>query len=301
MEIQVWHDNHLFDTTETVSVECLTNGKMQVVYYTLRNKECLNIAPDDYSVTAVLYVLEGHIKIYSNEEVFDLQAHDSVMLTDIKNSYYLESEGFTKLIAISSEVNQDPQEDEALNEMLKEEEKKDIYTMGHSKRVSLYAKRLALAYESTYNVISLSAAACMHDIGKINTPTSILRKPERLTDEEFEIIKQHPIDSYTILKEKLEERIAVAALQHHERLDGTGYPNGLKGDQIGMDARIIAIADVFDAMTCKRTYNEPKPQMEVVEYLENNLDKYDAAIVRILRRKVEKGELDDIVTAFIEM
>lgn len=299
MGIAIWHDQQRFDTTDTISVECLKDDKMQVVFYTLRHKDCLNIVPDDYSVTSFLTVLEGTLKIASENETFELRAHDMIMLTDIEQSYVAEADGFTKLLAISSEANQDPQEDETLNGMLAEVEEKDIYTMGHSKRVSLYAKRLALAYESTYNVVSLSCAACMHDIGKINTPIEILQKPGKLTDEEFNIIKQHPVDSYAILKDKFGERVALAALQHHERLDGTGYPKGLKGEEISMDARILAVADVFDAMTCKRTYNEPKPPIEVVSYLEQLTDKYDANIIAILRRKVEKGELEDIVTSFV--
>ncbi|MGX8850084.1 HD-GYP domain-containing protein [Amedibacillus sp. YH-ame10] len=301
MGVKIWRDENLFQTTETVSVECLKDDKMQVVFYTLLDKECINIVPDDYPVTSTILVLEGHLNVHSTEKSFDLYAHDSMMLTDINESYYAEAEGFSKIIAISSEVNQAPHEDTVLNEMLTIVEEKDTYTKGHSKRVSLYARRLALAYESTYNVASLSVAACMHDIGKINVPITILQKPGRLTDEEFDIIKLHPMDSYTILKDKLGERIARAALQHHERLDGSGYPYGLAAEHISMDARIIAVADVFDAMTCKRTYNEPRKPIEVVAYLEEHLDQYDAAIIAVLRRKVEKGEMDDIVTAFTEV
>lgn len=299
MEIKLWHDNHLFDTKETVSVEMLKDDKMQMVFYTLRDKECINIVPDDYSATTIIVVLDGKIRLQSMEGISELHAHDSMMLTDIVQSYYIEANGFAKLLAISSEANQDPDEDAELKKMLLSVEEKDVYTLGHSKRVSLYAKRLALAYESTYNLISLSAAACMHDIGKINIPVSILQKPGKLTSEEFTTIKHHPVDSYTILKDILGERVALAALQHHERLDGSGYPNGLKGDQICMDAKFIAVADVFDAMTCKRTYNEPKDPLEVVSYLEEHLDQYDASIISILRRKVEKGELEDITTAFV--
>ncbi|MGX8835576.1 HD-GYP domain-containing protein [Amedibacillus sp. YH-ame6] len=298
MGLKVWHDQNLYNTTDAVSVECLKDDKMQVVFYTLFNKECLNIVPDDYQVTSIILVLEGHVKLYSVNEHYELEAHDSVMLTDISQSYVIEANGFAKIIAISNEVNQSPEEDELLNKMLVTVEEKDTYTKGHSKRVSLYSIRLALAYESTYNVVSLGVAASMHDIGKINVPISILRKPDKLTDEEYDIIKLHPLDSYTFLKDKLGERVAQAALQHHERLDGSGYPYGIRAEHICMDARIIAIADVFDAMTCKRTYNEPRKAIEVVEYLEQNLDKYDAVIIAILRRKVESGELDDIVTAF---
>lgn len=299
MSIKIWHDDHLNNGSARSSVECLKSRDMQVVLYTLLNKESINIIPDEYSVTNTLIVLVGELKIYSSNESYHLQTHDIVMMTDIEQSYYAEAIGFTQLIAITSEENQDTQEDHAVSSMMAEVERKDIYTMGHSRRVSLYSKRLALAYESTYNVIALSAAACMHDIGKINTPIEILQKPGRLTTEEMDVIKLHPGDSYTILKDKLGEKVAAAARQHHERLDGSGYPDGLRADEISMDARIIAIADVFDAMTCKRIYNKPSPPLNVVEYLEENPDKYDATIVAILRRKVENGDMDDILTAFV--
>lgn len=300
MSIKIWHDEGRYNIQTSGSMECVKNEKMQIVIYTFQNKESINIVPDDYSATSTLIVLEGGMRLYSSDETFELQTHDAAMLIDIEQSYYAEAIGYTKLLAITSEDNQDVQEDKAVNGMMTEVEKKDIYTLGHSRRVSLYSKRLALAYESTYNVIVLSAAACMHDVGKINTPIEILQKPGRLTDEEMAVIRLHPVDSYTILKDTLGERVAIAAKQHHERLDGSGYPDGLHGDEIGMDARIIAIADVFDAMTCKRIYNEPSPPLEVVKLLENSTDRYDATIISILRRKVENGEMDDILTAFVD-
>lgn len=299
MSIKIWHNKSLGNNSTSNSFECFKDDKMQVVLYILQDKESINIVPDDTSVTSTLILLEGGLTIYSADESYKLQTHDAAMLIDIEKSYYAEAIGFTKLLAVTSEANQDSQEDEAVRTMLSDVEKKDVYTLGHSRRVSLYAKRMALAYESTYNVIVLSAAACMHDVGKINTPIEILQKPEKLTEEEFSIIKLHPNDSYAILKDTLGERVAIAAKQHHEKLDGSGYPDGLCGDEISMDARIIAIADIFDAMTCKRIYNEPLPPLEVVEFLESNLDKYDSAIVSILRRKVESGGLDDILTAFV--
>lgn len=301
MGIKVWHDNNLFQTKDTLSVECLKDDKMQVVFYTLFDKDCINIVPDDYQVTTTIIVLDGKLKIHSIDEEIELETHDSIMLTDIEQSYFAEPVGFAKIIAISNEIVQAPQEDEVLNKMIGIVEEKDSYTKGHSKRVSLFARRLALAYESTYNVATLSVAACMHDIGKINVPITILQKAGKLTTEEFDIIKLHPMDSYTILKDKLGERIAQAALQHHERLDGSGYPYGVSAEHISMDARIIAVADVFDAMTCKRTYNEPKKPIEVVAYLEEHLDQYDGAIIAILRRKIENGEMDDIVTPFTDV
>lgn len=299
MSIEIWHDQGLYQNSTSTSVECMKNEEMQVGLYTLQNKESINIVPDDYEVTSTFIVLEGKLNIYSANEVHELNTHDMAMLTNIEESYYAEAAGFVKLVIITSEANQDAQEDESVAMMLSEVEKKDVYTLGHSRRVSLYAKRLALAYESTYHVVALSMAGSTHDIGKIDIPIEILQKPSKLSEEEYAIVKLHPIISYDILKEKLGERVAIAARQHHERLDGSGYPYGLVGNEICMDARIIAVADVFDAMTCKRIYNQPLSPLEVVAYLEDNLDKYDASIVAILRRKVEKGELDDILTAFV--
>lgn len=299
MSVKIWRDNGLYDSTTSSSVECLKGEEMQIVLYTLQDKESINIVPDDYDVTSTLILLEGTLKLHSASETYEVHTHDIVMLINIEESYFVEAVGFTKVIAVTSEANQDSEEDATVAAMLEEVENKDVYTLGHSRRVSLYSKRLALAYESTYNVIVLSAAACMHDIGKINTPIEILRKPGRLTKEEFDLIKLHSRDSYEILKDTLGERVALAARHHHERLDGSGYPDGLRGNEISMDARIIAIADVFDAMTCKRIYNEPTPPLEVVKMFEENLDKYDAVIVSILRRKIENGELDDVLTAFV--
>lgn len=299
MGIQIWRDNGIYNNLTSSSVECFKNDKMQIGLYTLQDKESINIVPDDYSTTSALILLEGKLVMHSADETFELQTHDIAALTDIEQSYFVEAVGFAKVIAVTSEVNQDSKEDETITSMMTEVEEKDIYTLGHSRRVSLYSKRLALAYESTYNVIALSAAACMHDIGKINTPIELLQKPGKLTKEEYDIIKLHSGDSYTILKDRLGERIALAAKQHHERLDGSGYPDGLRGDEISMDARIIAVADVFDAMTCKRIYNEPSPPLEVVKHLEENIDKYDARIVAVLRRKVANGDMDDVLTAFI--
>lgn len=299
MSVKIWRDNGLFVSTTTSSVECLKNNAMQIILYTLQHNETINIVPDDFDVTSTLIIVQGGLKMFSSKEVITLNTYDAVMLENIMQSLVVEAIGFTKLVLISNEAKKDSQEDKIVATILSKVEEKDIYTLGHNRRVSLYSKRLALAYDPSYNVISLSAAACMHDVGKINTPIEILRKPGRLTAEEYEIIKLHPQDSYDILKDRIGEKVAIAAKQHHERLDGSGYPDGLKSNEICMDAKIIAIADVFDSMTCKRIYNKPNQPLEVVKYLEDSPEKYDATIVSILRRKVEKCEMEDILTAFL--
>jgi len=136
-------------------------------------------------------------------------------------------------------------------------ELKDPYTRGHSERVAEYsvilAKELNLYGEDDLKLISY--ACLLHDVGKMHTPDSILTKPSRLTVEEYEIVKKHPIVGANAIKniEGMELCMDIV-LYHHERWDGKGYPEGLKGMQIPLTARIAAIADSFDAMTSHRSY-----------------------------------------------
>jgi putative nucleotidyltransferase with HDIG domain len=124
-------------------------------------------------------------------------------------------------------------------------------------------------------VITLSGL--LHDIGKLMIPSSILAKPARLTEEEFTTVKTHTIRGYNILKNRrIDKRIKQAALLHHERCDGSGYPYGFRGDQIDPYAKLVAIADVYDAMTCARVYRGPLCPFEVVSIFESEgLTKYE--------------------------
>ena len=139
---------------------------------------------------------------------------------------------------------------------------KDPYTNGHSHRVAKYSSLLAQRLgKNEEEVDQIYHIALLHDIGKIAIPDSILNKPSKLTDEEFEIMRSHSQRGYDILKEvHIAPELAIGAGYHHERLDGRGYPNGLKGDQIPEVAQIIAVADTFDAMYSTRPYRR---QMDI--------------------------------------
>ena len=144
---------------------------------------------------------------------------------------------------------------------------KDAYTNGHSTRVSQYSKMIAEKYgkdeEQQKNIYFI---ALLHDVGKIGIPDQIINKPTKLSDEEYAIIKGHPAIGYNILK-NIEElpAIAIGARFHHERYDGKGYPLGMAGQDIPEIARIIAVADAYDAMTSNRSYRELMPQEKVKE------------------------------------
>jgi PAS domain S-box-containing protein/putative nucleotidyltransferase with HDIG domain len=133
---------------------------------------------------------------------------------------------------------------------------RDPYTSGHQKRTSVLAEAIAKEMElPEKRVEGIRIAAMIHDMGKINIPSEILTKPARLTDIEYRMIKQHPTIAFDILKDiEFPWPIANIILQHHERMDGSGYPKGLSGDEILLEARILAVADVVEAMSSHRPY-----------------------------------------------
>lgn len=135
---------------------------------------------------------------------------------------------------------------------------KDRYTQAHSKRVSQYSHMIAKAVGlSNSKVDEITEIALLHDIGKIAVSDTILNKPGRLTDEEFEIMKTHTTSGGSILKDlTILKNVDLGARYHHERYDGKGYPNGLKGEDIPFEARIIGLADAFDAMNSDRVYRK---------------------------------------------
>ena len=134
-------------------------------------------------------------------------------------------------------------------------EARDAYTHGHTKRVTRHSERVAREMGLAPELVAkIRIAAAVHDVGKINTPREVLTKPGRLDDVEFEAIKRHPVDGAEMVREIGDAEITAMVRHHHERLDGTGYPDRLAGDEIPLGARIIAVADTFDAMTSSRPY-----------------------------------------------
>ncbi|MEE0956270.1 MAG: HD domain-containing protein [Eubacterium sp.] len=147
---------------------------------------------------------------------------------------------------------------------------KDPYTNGHSNRVALYSREIArMDGKSEEYQDRIFYMGIVHDIGKIGIPDSILQKPGRLTDEEFGVIKTHPNQGADILSDTTEMPwIVKGARWHHERYDGKGYPDGLAGDEIPEEARIIAVADAYDAMTSDRSYRSGMDQKKVRTIIE---------------------------------
>lgn len=158
---------------------------------------------------------------------------------------------------------------------------KDRYTNGHSSRVADYARMLAEALElSEQEQKEVYYSALLHDIGKIGIPDKLINKPAKLTDEEYEVIKTHPIIGNQILSSiSTVKDISIGAKSHHERYDGTGYPDKTKGEEIPLIARIIGVADAYDAMTSNRSYRRYMEQDKVrEEFIKNKGTQFDPLV-----------------------
>lgn len=168
---------------------------------------------------------------------------------------------------------------------------KDRYTSGHSQRVANYSKEIARRMgKSEEEQREIYYAGLLHDVGKIRVPEEVINKPGRLTNEEFDQIKIHPVTGYHILKDIYESKsIAEGAKFHHERYDGKGYPNGLSGKNIPEIARIIGIADAYDAMASNRSYRAALPQEKVRSEIINGKGiQFDPDIAEIMLEMINE-------------
>lgn len=175
---------------------------------------------------------------------------------------------------------------------IRELEEKQDYTFNHSLNVAMLATMLGkwLGYNEV-EIKQIAMAGLLHDIGKLSIPDEILNKPGKLTEEEFEIMKEHPVHGYNILKDAIgiSENVALGVLQHHEREDGSGYPLGLKGDEIHEYAKVIAVCDVYDAITSDKVYKEKSSPLRAAEILEEESFNYlDPRITTTFINKMTK-------------
>ena len=197
---------------------------------------------------------------------------------------------------LSAAVEQKAQENESLSlhvvQTLAEAiDAKDTYTNGHSGRVADYSRRIAKRYG--YNKEQqkeIYMIGLLHDVGKIGVSDAVINKTDKLTDEEFAQIKTHPVMGSRILKKIAEmPKLSIGARWHHERYDGSGYPDGLAGNDILEEARIIAVADAYDAMTSTRSYRGVMPQKKVRAEIEKGKGKqFDPVFADIMIQIIDE-------------
>ena len=182
-------------------------------------------------------------------------------------------------------------------------DEKDPYTRGHSGRVAKYSmiigEYLALNAQDLDN---LRISALLHDVGKIGVDDRVLKKPGKLDEEEFALMKQHPVKGANIMRPVAQLKEMLPGIElHHERMDGAGYPYGLPGDQIPMMARIIAVADTFDAMTTNRPYQSAMELEFALERIRSlAISKFDPAVVKALESAIADGRLR-LTAALVEV
>jgi putative nucleotidyltransferase with HDIG domain len=227
--------------------------------------ECLKLGATDYILKNQLTRLETSIQRALNE--IDEKEKRINAETQLKKSYSKLQKTFEQIVDAFSSLS----------------EKKDPYTAGHQRNVSLIACAIAKEMDLTPDQIQgLRIASLLHDIGKIYVPSEILNKPGKLNKFEFNIIKTHPQVGYDILKGiQFPWPVALIILQHHEKIDGSGYNQGLAGDQILIESRILRVADVIEAMVSHRPY---RPSLSLDEALAEILNNkgifYDPIVVK---------------------
>lgn len=173
-------------------------------------------------------------------------------------------------------------------------EKRDLYTAGHQRTVSMISCCIADEMNLSHDQIEgIRIAGLLHDIGKVCIPMAILSKPARLTREEMALMMLHPVTGFEIVKNvPFPWPVKEILLQHHERMDGTGYPSGLRGDAILLESRILAVADVLEAMSSHRPYR-PALGLEVAlaEIAENSDTKYDKDVCEVVMKLFDEGSM----------
>ncbi|MBE5870587.1 MAG: HD-GYP domain-containing protein [Lachnospiraceae bacterium] len=174
---------------------------------------------------------------------------------------------------------------------------KDSYTSGHSKRVALYSRMIAQELGMSENECkNVYYIALMHDCGKCKIPDEILNKPSKLTKEEFEVIKSHTTEGAKMLEGfSFIEGFQQGALCHHEKYDGSGYPNGLKGEEIPFIGRLICVADSYDAMASKRIYRDALSKDTIrEEFIKNSGKQFDPQIIEVFLRLMDQESFKNV-------
>lgn len=242
------------------------------------------------------YILDGTIEWERDEVKSIFNKGDYFHASGLKETAYFKTVTEVEMLYVSSQPVFHILSNEILElkAILHELEKKDLYTYDHDLRLCNYSTKIGEVLKlSMERFEKLYYGTLFHDIGKINTPIEILNKSGKLTDSEFDIIKEHPLEGKKILDETFLRNISNVILEHHERLDGSGYPNGLKGDEISLEAKIIAVIDSYDAMTSDRPYRNAIPATIAMQDLKRLVGiHYDEEIVKVFENiLILDGEL----------
>ena len=239
------------------------------------------------SVASIVQIFTYGLSLTNMTMVFMVIAFYMYMIIDLSKT--VQQARVREVETQKNELEMFEQTTEALANAI---ESKDKYTSGHSSRVAMYSRLIAkeAGFDDQF-CEKVYYSALLHDVGKIGVKDDIINKPGRLTDDEYDQIKLHPTYGYQILSSiKKSPYLSIGAHYHHERYDGKGYPDGLAGEEIPKIARIIAVADSFDAMTSSRSYRDVLPIHKVKEELVNGMGtQFDPKYAEIMLRLLGGG------------
>jgi putative nucleotidyltransferase with HDIG domain len=253
---------------------------------------------DNSEAVEFFFVHKGSLSINMNGEIKILHAGDYFYILELSEDTPCTVLEDTVLVYVSNTTMFDDAQDfeRYINELIYQINEKDHYTYQHSANVMRYSKKLYMklhegAQKNDAVLNDMIVAALFHDVGKCYVPDYILKKKTALSPDEFRCIRHHPIDSARLLRKHYSKRVAEIAAHHHERIDGSGYPYGLMGDEISSEAKILAVADAFDAMTTDRGYNRVKSFEKAAEELYELPEHFDNEITTALLELVKSGAL----------
>ncbi|WKA54339.1 HD domain-containing phosphohydrolase [Planococcus shixiaomingii] len=259
------------------------NGIEMMKQLVLKDKIFFLYPSEDADVQEFFYILNGEIETEVNGEIVELGPNDFFSSKNLEATVQFTAKTDVSFLSVSTApvFHYLSNVISALRKVGETVERKDPYTFQHSSRVANYAVKIALKMKlRKERMDNLFIASILHDIGKVNIPEEVLKKPAKLTDEEFALVKKHPTDGAAMIRETIYADLADIVEQHHERIDGSGYPFGLKGEEISLEAKIIGVADTFDAMTEDRAYRKafsPEFAMQELKRLAGTL--YDPEVV----------------------
>jgi|SRR5690554_3425390 len=274
-----------------------SDGGVEIMQQELEAESTFDVYPskDKSSLMEFFYVLEGKLEYFINNEKFILNPGDYFYTKGNDSTCTFTVSTKSKILYVSPQpvFHYIGEVISSLHQINAEIDEKDKYTLNHCERVQNLAVQIALEMNLDRSKISgLAVAALFHDLGKISIDHDILVKPEKLSREEFAEIKKHPIHSAKYVKKIKYIDASGIVIQHHERFNGTGYPKGLKEEEILLEARIIAVADAFDAMTTNRPYkNAVTPQEAVNEIVRLSGKWYDPIVVNAFVQVLKKDRV----------
>lgn len=270
-------DKNLSDIFENDEIKELIENAKGTKESIKKDNHILSYFRINGEINSILYVDSKHSLSTLDQNLLD------IFLSNV-------SVAFDNLFLNKELINTQKEIVEKLGEVIESRSKE---TVVHVKRVGMISYLLARAYGlSEEESVLVKSASPMHDVGKIGIPDSILLKPGKLTEDEFEIMKRHAKIGYDILRNSKRDVLkasAIIAYQHHEKWNGKGYPNALKGEEIHIYARIVALADVFDALSQDRVYKKAWPLQQIIELIQNERgEHFDPTLVDLFFDNLEE-------------